>query len=756
MNPSPIARRTGAASTPRSRAAVTAALRASLLIAATLPAGGALAQSATTPSATTQAAATPPTPGAAAARGFSAEDLVRLHRVSDPQLSPDGTKLAYVLRETDLDANRGRTDLWLLDLKAKDAAPVRLTRHEANDSSPRWAPDGNSLYFLSTRGGGSQVWRITLGGGEPTQVTSLPVDVDNFRIAPGGRHLVFSATVFRDCADLACTKQRLEQRGKQKETGKAYDALFARHWDTWRDGTRSVLHSVALDADGRAAATPVSLSGSLDGDVPSKPMGGDEEYAISPDGTKVAFAARVAGREEAWSTNLDVYEVGIDGGTPANLTKQNLATDTQPAYSPDGRYLAWMAMARPGFEADRYAIVVRDRQDGKSWELAPAWDRSPHSIDWTADSKAILATADEIGNSPLFRIAPVAPGAPRQVTRLTDAGSVTEVAVAGGTVVYSSQNLGSPAQLYALEARAIASARAPSTLTPATEASPVAGVARTARPLTRANADQLAGVRLGEYEQYSFAGAEGTRVHGWVMKPANFVPGRKYPVAFIVHGGPQVSFANNWSYRWNPQVYAGAGYAVVFVDFHGSPGYGQKFTDSISGNWGGKPLEDLKLGLAAAAQQYPWVDAGNACALGASYGGYMMSWIAGNWADGFKCIVNHAGVFDTRAMGFMTEELWFTEWENGGTPWDPKADYETWNPVRFVQNWKTPMLVLHGEKDFRVPYTQGLGVFTALQRKGIDSRLVMWPDENHWILKPQNSLQWHREVLAWLDRYLKR
>jgi dipeptidyl aminopeptidase/acylaminoacyl peptidase len=700
------------------------------------------------------------TPADAVIRGFSADDLVRLDRVSDPQLSPDGTKLAYVIRETDLDANRGRTDVWLLDLKAQDAQPVRLTRHEANDSSPRWAPAGDALYFLSARSGASQVWRITLGGGEPTQVTDFAVGVDNFKVAPGGRHLVFSATVFRDCADFACTKQRLEQRGRQPETGRTYDALFARHWDTWRDGTRSVLHSVALGADGTVAGAPVSLSGALDGDVPSKPMGGDEEYAISPDGAKVAFAARVAGREEAWSTNLDVYEVPIGGladrtAQPLNLTAQNPATDTQPAYSPDGRYLAWMAMSRPGFEADRYAVIVLDRQAGKSWELAPAWDRSPHSIDWAADSKSILATADEIGNLPLFRIAPVDVSRVRQVTRLTDAGSVVDVSVAGGTVVYAAQNLGSPAQLHALDAKAIAAARAPATPTVATAPSPVAGVARSARPLTRVGGERLAAARMGDYEQYSFAGAGGTTVYGWVMKPANFVPGTRYPVAFIVHGGPQVSFANNWSYRWNPQVYAGAGYAVVFIDFHGSPGYGQAFTDSISGNWGGKPLEDLKLGLAAAARKYPWLDAGRACALGASYGGYMMSWIAGNWADGFKCIVNHAGVFDTRAMGFMTEELWFTEWENGGTPWDPKADYETWNPVRFVQNWKTPMLVLHGEKDFRVPYTQGLGAFTALQRKGIDSRLVMWPDENHWILKPQNSLQWHREVLAWLDRYLR-
>jgi dipeptidyl aminopeptidase/acylaminoacyl peptidase len=682
------------------------------------------------------AAAVPAASAATSAtRGFTAEDLVRLERISDPQLSPDGTKLAYVLRETDMDANRGRTDVWLLDLKAKDARPVRLTRHEANDSSPRWSPDGQSLYLLSTRGGSSQVWRLTLGGGEALQITDLPVDVDNFEVAPKGDRLVFSATVFRDCADLACTKQRLDERGKLKETGKVYDELFVRHWDTWRNGTRSVLHSIALGADGRAAGAPVSLSGALDADVPSKPMGGVEEYDVSPDGTTVAFAARVAGREEAWSTNLDVYEVPIAGGKPTNLTAQNRATDTQPAYSPDGRYLAWMAMARPGFEADRYAINVLDRQSGESWELAPSWDRSAHSIEWAADSKAIYATADETGNSPLFRIAPVDPSAVRDVRRVTGPGTVGEVAIAGRSVVYLGQSLGSPAQLYALEGRA---------------------TAPTSRQLTRVNEQRLADVQLGEYEQYSFPGAGGATVYGWVMKPAGFEPGRKYPVAFIVHGGPQVSFGNNWSYRWNPQVYAGAGYAVVFVDFHGSPGYGQKFTDSISNDWGGKPLEDLKLGLAAAAQKYPWIDAGNACALGASYGGYMMNWIAGNWSDGFECIVNHAGILDTRSMGYMTEELWFTEWESGGPPWDPKADYEKWNPVRFVQNWRTPMLVLHGEKDYRVPYTQGLGAFTALQRRGIDSRLVMFPDENHWILKPANSLQWHREVLAWLDRYLKR
>mgnify|MGYP005845514513 CR=1 FL=1 len=670
---------------------------------------------------------------AAEDRGFTADDLVRLERVSDPQVSPDGRYLAYVQRETDMAANRGRTDLWLLDLSRRDAAPRRLTTHEANDQSPRWAPSGDAIFFLSARSGTQQVWRLSLSGVEPAQVTRFPVGVDTLRVSPRGDRLAFSARAFRDCADLECTAKRLEAAGKSQATGRTYDQLFVRHWDTWWDGRRNMLFTVALGSDGTAAGAPVSLSGALDANVPSTPFGGSEEYAFSPDGARIAFTARVAGREEAWSTNLDIYEVDALGGTPRNLTPGNLATDTGPVYSPDGRYLAWKAMARPGFEADRYAIHVLDRQDGKSWELAPAWDRSAKKLAWAADSKSIYAAADEIGQSPLFRISPIALESARRVERLTDQGTVAEFAVGGGRVVYALQSLGSQPQLFALEG----------------------GSRPASRQLTRAGEKQLAGVTMAGYEQFSFAGANGTTVHGYVMQPWKLEPGRKYPVAFIVHGGPQVSFANNWSFRWNPQVYAGAGYAVVFIDFHGSPGYGQAFTDSISEDWGGKPLEDLRLGFAAAAEKYPWLDAGNACALGASYGGSMVNWIAGQWADGFKCLVNHAGLFDHRSMYYTTEELWFTEWENGGPYFKVPENHERWNPAAHVTNWRTPMLVLHGQLDFRVPYTQGLATFTALQRRGIDSRLVVYPDENHWIQKPANSLQWHAEVLGWLGKHLQ-
>lgn len=666
-------------------------------------------------------------------RGFTADDLVRLERVSDPQVSPDGRYLAYVQRETDMAANRGRTDLWLVDLSRRDAEPRRLTTHEANDQSPRWAPSGDAIYFLSSRSGSQQVWRLSLSGGEPVQVTRFPVGVDTLRVSPRGDRLAFSARVFRDCADFECTAKRLESAEKSPATGRTYDQLFVRHWDTWWDGRRNVLFTVALGADGAPAGPPVPLSGSLDANVPSTPFGGSEEYDFSPDGERVAFTARVAGREEAWSTNLDIYEVNAAGGPPVNLTAQNPATDTMPVYSPDGRYLAWKAMARPGFEADRYAIVVLDRRSGERWELAPAWDRSPKKLVWAADSKSLLAPADDIGQTPLFRIALAPPGSTPRIERLTGEGTVADVVVGGTRVVYALQSLGSPPQLFALER----------------------GSRPESRQLTRAGEQRLAGVTMAKYEQFSFAGADGATVYGYVMQPWKLEAGRKYPVAFIVHGGPQVSFANNWSFRWNPQVYAGAGYAVVFIDFHGSPGYGQAFTDSISQDWGGKPLEDLKLGLAAAARKYPWLDADNACALGASYGGFMINWIAGQWSDGFKCLVNHAGIFDTRSMYYTTEELWFTEWENGGPYFQVPENHEKWNPAAHVGAWRTPMLVLHGQLDFRVPYSQGIATFTALQRRGIESRLVVYPDENHWILKPANSLQWHAEVLSWLGRHLQ-
>ncbi len=665
----------------------------------------------------------------AAPRGLTVEDLASMERVSSPVLSPDASRVVYAVRTTNLDKNRGNTQLWMLDLRNPKAAPQRLTQADASSTDPEWSPNGDAVYFLSGRSGSSQVWRLPLNGGEAAKVTDLPVDVENFRLSPQGDRLALSLAVFRDCADLACSKARLDT--KAKASGQVYDKLFVRHWDTWADGRTNVLYSAPIDATGKVSAQPVSLSGTLDGDVPSKPFGDHDEYHFSPDGKSVAFSARIAGKTEAWSTNFDIYTVPATGGAPVNLSADNPAWDTKATYSPDGRTLAWLAMDKPGFEADRFHVVLMDVASGKKRTLADAWDRSVADFRWTPDGKALLVSADDVGQHRLFSM-DVASG---KVTPLTGKGHLDAFDVARDTVVTAHSSLTSSAQLFKFK---------------------LGTDAEKATQLTHVNEAALADVRYGEYEQFSFTGANGDTVYGHVMKPWNATAGGKYPVAFLVHGGPQGSFGNSWSYRWNPQVYAGAGYATVFIDFHGSTGYGQKFTDSISGDWGGKPLQDLKLGLAAAAKKFPWLDRDRSCALGASYGGYMMNWIAGNWSDGFKCIVNHDGVFDTRGMAYSTEEIWFTEWENGGSYFNVPEQHEKFNPVLFVKNWKTPMLVVQGDMDFRIPTAQGLGTFTALQRQGVPSKLLFFPDENHWVLKPANSILWHHTVLDWLDTYLKK
>jgi len=666
----------------------------------------------------------------AAPHGFTVEDMVGMERVGSPVLSPDASKLVYTVRSTNLDKNRGNTQLWMIDLRAAKPVPVRLTQSDASSTDPEWSPSGDAIYFLSARGGSSQVWRLPLGGGEAAKVTDLPLDVDNFRLSPQGDRIAMSLAVYRDCADLACTKSRLDEKAKTKSSGQVYDHEFVRHWDTWSDGRNAVLYSAPIDSTGRVSAAPVSLTGSLDGDVPSKPYGDHEEYHFSPDGKTIVFAARIAGKSEAWSTNFDVYTVAAAGGAPRNLTADNPAWDAKAIYSPDGRTLAYLAMTRPGFEADRFHMVLMDVATGKKHTLADQWDRSIADYSWAPDGKSLLVSADDVGQHRLFAM----DAASGKVTPISGPGTVAAFDAKHDTLILEQASLSSGAQLFKTKLGADASK---------------------ATQLTHLNEQALADVRFGESEQFSFEGAHGDIVHGYVVKPWNFKAGEKYPVAFLVHGGPQGSFGNSWSYRWNPQTYAGAGYAAVMIDFHGSTGYGQKFTDAISGDWGGAPLEDLKKGLAAAVQKFPWLDRERSCALGASYGGYMMNWIEGNWSDGFRCIVNHDGVFDNRGMAYASEEQWFVEWENGGTYYDVPANHEKFNPVNFVKNWKTPMLVVQGDMDFRIPTTQGLGAFDALQRRGIPSKLLFFPDENHWVLKPANSLLWHHTVLNWLDTYLK-
>ena len=652
---------------------------------------------------------------------FNVRDLVAFDRLSDPRVSPDNRWVAFTLSAVDLDANRRRTDLWLV---GTDGAGLRrLTTHEAADTSPRWSPDGRALYFLSTRSGSSQVWKLAMDGGEPQPVTTLPLDVGAFALSHDGALVAVALDVFPDCADLDCTTARLAEIAKRPASGRLYDALPFRHWDTWSDGRRS--HLFVLPTSG---GTPIDIMKGMQAHAPTKPFGGDEEFTFTPDAKSVVFTAKNVGREEMWSTNNDLWLAPVDGRQPPRRLTDNPANDTTPRFSPDGRTLAYLAMARPGYEADQLRLVLRAGTTGAARVLTENWDRSVSSFTWSADGRELYVAAEQLGQGPVFAI-DAATGA---VRTLVDQGRAQAPQAAGSRVVYGLEHLNSPVELYAV---------------------PAAG--GTPQKLTDLNRDRLAAVRMGVAEQFHFDGWNDETVYGYLVKPVDFDAKKKYPVAFLVHGGPQGSMANDFHYRWNPQTYAGAGYAVIVIDFHGSTGYGQAFCDAIRGDWGGKPLVDLQRGLEYALQQYPFLDGDRVAALGASYGGFMINWIAGAWPDRFRCLVSHDGNLDERAAYYMTEELWFPEWDHMGTPWNNPEGYAKHNPQDLVSRWKTPILVVHGARDFRVVETMGMSTFTTAQRLGIPSKFLYFPDENHWVLKPHNSILWHDTVLAWLDEWTK-
>ena len=669
----------------------------------------------------------------ALARPMTEVDLATLKRVAAPTASPDGRWVVFQMTETEAETYKRSTGLWLVDRQAKGAMPTPIADTAGkNETSPAFDKDG-ILYFLSNASGKSEVWRIDPKvGGVGTQVTDTKADVAGFKISPDGAKLLAWGDIPKECTDFGC-----EAKDKGALVGPGSGRLykdgvgFVRHWDEWETpGTYSRPFIFNL-ADGKATAARPADAG-LIGDTPSKPFGGGEELAWGADSRTVFFTLRKADRNEPTSTNLDIYRWLVDSRMmPVNLTQDNQATDTLPTPSPDGKWLAYAAMARPGYEADRLVLMLRNLESGETRKLTDAWDRSVGSIAWAADGKSLYVTAQDTLEHPMFRV-DVATGKVEQLKASSEAleGNIGDVTpLPGGALLYSRNSALAPTDLFMRDARGKVS------------------------QLTNVNADRLTEFDPVKLEKIRFAGANGDTVWGMILKPATST--EKLPVAFIVHGGPQGSFGNSWSTRWNPRLFAQQGYGVVTVDFHGSTGYGQAFTDSINQDWGGKPLEDLKLGLAAAGQQDAQLDVANACALGASYGGYMMNWIAGQWTDGFKCLVQHDGVFDLRAMAFETEELWFDEWDHGG-PWWERTDPEKWNPVNHVAKWKTPMLVITGEKDFRIPYSQGLAAFTALQRRGVPSQLLVFPDENHWVLKGANSVQWHQTVFNWLDSYLKK
>ncbi|HEY8087370.1 MAG TPA: S9 family peptidase [Polyangiaceae bacterium] len=660
-----------------------------------------------------------PRPGAHA---FTVDDMLSFERVGDASVSPDGKLVVFTVSTPDLEANKLTKDVWIA---ATDGSSVRrLTSHPEADSGARFAPDSRTVYFLSSRGGSSQVWRIAVDGGEATQVTRLPLDVGAVLPFPDGKRLLLAMDVFPDAPTLEESARRAEATAKSKQRVRAYDQLPVRHWDTWDDGTRSHLFVLQEGAPGE----PVDLLKGLPYDAPTKPFGGLEEVAIARDGTEVVFASKMVGRTDAWSTNVDLWVVPSNGSArPRSLTAGNEATDTQPVFSHDGTRLAYLAMARPGFESDRLRVVVVDWRTKKATTLTEGWDRSPGSIAWSRDDRRLYATADDLGNHAIFAI----DAASGKATRVVDRGTSEDVGVAGDRLVFERDDLQHPAELWTSD-----------------------GNGGKAHPITHLNDGRAATIAWGPAEPFTFEGAHGDVVHAWLVRPPGVAAGAKVPVALLVHGGPQGSFGDHFHYRWNPEAFAGHGYAAVMVDFHGSTGYGQAFTDAIRGDWGGAPYEDLMKGLDAALSRYPFLDGNRVAALGASYGGYMINWINGK-TDRFKALVVHDGNLDETAAYYETEELWFPEWEHGKTPWENPQGYAAQSPMSFVQNWKTPTLVVHGGRDYRIVDAQGMATFTALQRKGVPSRFLYFPEENHWVLKPAHSRRWHEEVFAWIDRYTK-
>ncbi|MDP5145249.1 S9 family peptidase [Shewanella sp. ULN5] len=657
------------------------------------------------------------------AEPFTVQHLVNMNKIHSYAVSNDGNTLVYGVKVIN-DKGEASSDLYALDLSNKSAKPKQLTSAAGTEHDVNFAADNKSIYFLADRSGSSQLFQLSLNGGEAQQVTDLPLDVNGYKLSQDGTQVVMTMRVFPECKDLACSKEKFALEKDRKTTGREYKQLMVRHWDTWEDHARN--HLFVANINGKKITDAVNVTQGRDTETPPKPFSGMEEVTFSPDGKYVVYSAKAPSRDQSWTTNYDLWQVPVSGGETVNLTEANKAWDAQPTYSADGRYMAYLAMSKPGFEADRYRLMLLDTVTGQEKEVAPLWDRSPSSINFSKDGRTLYVTAQDVGQVSIFEVNPQF----GDVRPIYNDGSNSIVAVTNNQIIFKNASLVEPGDLYTISLEG-----------------------ENLRRLTEVNKEKVADIQFGEFEQFKFKGWNDETVHGYWIKPANYKEGEKYPIAYLVHGGPQGSFGNSFSGRWNAQLWAGAGYGVVMVDFHGSTGYGQAFTDSISQDWGGKPLEDLKKGMAAVTEQQPWLDANNACALGGSYGGYMMNWIQGHWSDGFKCLINHAGLFDMRSMYYVTEELWFPEYEFGGTYQDNKELYEKFNPVNYVENWKTPMLVIHGEKDFRVPYGQGLAAFSFMQRKGIPSELLMFPDENHWILNQDNLQQWYKNVFGWMDRW---
>jgi len=651
------------------------------------------------------------------------DDMIKMRRVAEPQISPDGKWVAYTLATPDMDANRSASNIWMVSTAG--GSPQQLTQ-SGHDSSPVWSPNGKTIAFLSSRSGDSQVYLLSLEGGEAQKLTKLSTGADIVKWSPDGKTIAFTSSVYPDCKDDDCNSKRDAEKEKNKVKAHVAEHLLYRHWTHWNEGKRAHLFVVSADS----SAAPRDLTPGGDYDVPPDERGGPSDINFSPDSKELCFTA-VTDKMEAISTNGDLFTVPVAGGEIKRITAQP-GFDGEPVYSPDGRYIAYHAQLTPEYESDRWRVMLYDRQSAKNENLSEGFNRSADELAWSADSKTIYFTAENETLKPVYAMAARPGSEPKKILADTYNAAVS-FSHDGKTMAFERTSSTMPAELLAAS-------------------SDGSGV----RQLTHHNDSILATLEMNPPETFWFDGAEGTKVQAMLIRPPKFDAAKKYPMLVLLHGGPQTMWSDAWGYRWNAEVFSAPGYVTLMINRRGSTGYGQKFTDEITNDWGGKAYVDVMDGVDFALKKYAFIDGTKMAAAGGSYGGYMADWIATHNGR-FKAIISHAGVYDKVAM-YATEELWFEEHDLQGMPWSNPESYRKWGPVTYageLGKFKTPTLVICGERDYRVPYTQSLEFFSALQRQGVPSKLVVFPDEGHWVLKPQNSQFWYKTFLDWLALYLK-
>lgn len=655
-------------------------------------------------------------------RAITHDDLFNVKRVSDPQVSPDGKWVAYVVTVFNKKANNSNSDIWLISMNGGE--PRQLTTHPKADLNPRWSPDGKNLAFISTRDGSPQIYLLPIDGGESRKISQISTGASDVAWAPNGQYLVFTSRVFPDLEGDDANRKRTEEQEKNPVKAKIIDRLLFRHWNSWTNDTRSHVFIIPVSGGPARDVTPG------DYDTPPLALSGSPDYVFSPDSCELAYVKNTDPMV-AISTNNDLFILDIPMGEHRRLTT-NPANDHSPRYSSDGRYIAYLAMQRAGFEADRQTLMLYDRQKKQHVTITENGDRSVNYFVWAPDNKTLYFTSEDQGYISICNV-DIESKQVRQLTQKMFTQALT-VTPDGKNLVFLAQAVNKPSEIFKSDCQG-----------------------QNVVQLTYTNAELLAQLDMNPAEEFWFQGAADTKVHGFLLKPPQFNPTRKYPVIFLVHGGPQSMWYDMFHFRWNAQMFAAPGYVTVMVNPRGSTGYGQKFTDEISRDWGGKAFEDLMKGLDYVLATYDFVDPNRIAAAGGSYGGYMMNWFEAH-TDRFKCLVSHDGLFDIRSKYFSTEELWFPEWDFGGVPWDKNASelYEKWSPSHYVQNFKTPMLVIHSEYDYRVPITQGIQMFTALQRRGVPSRFLYFPDEDHFVSKPLNSALWYKTVHEWIATWVNK